>query len=241
LPDVGRVVPAGLALPHRGLQVGGSVGGRTGQRPDGDGDAEAGGHRGRRRFHACGQHTTMSRHEDSSRPTPAQSAVGFERGEDRPAALAASPPDAVTGAEMGPTLLPSNKRTAATRRQDSHHPLWPILASWAPPEFVRAEPLDLTHPAVVDPPGRCTASCRSGPGGHHKTGRVFATSAATDRIAPSSRYADALHPARADQLLSGVNSDISYRLMPRTRRPVTSSPLLPRHGAPGGWTHGHPC
>ncbi|MGZ6840050.1 MAG: RES domain-containing protein [Frankiaceae bacterium] len=42
------------------------------------------------------------------------------------------------------------RRWQAVQWWSYHHPSWPILASWARPEFVRAESLDLTHPAVVD-------------------------------------------------------------------------------------------
>lgn len=31
-----------------------------------------------------------------------------------------------------------------------HRPVWPVLASWLRPDFVRVEPLDLDHPAVID-------------------------------------------------------------------------------------------
>lgn len=31
-----------------------------------------------------------------------------------------------------------------------HRPNWTVLASWERPEFVSAEPLELTHPAIVD-------------------------------------------------------------------------------------------
>jgi hypothetical protein len=31
-----------------------------------------------------------------------------------------------------------------------HHPVWSVLASWPRPEFVRVEPLDIGHPALLD-------------------------------------------------------------------------------------------
>lgn len=44
----------------------------------------------------------------------------------------------------------AGRRWQAVQWWSYHRPVWRVLATWHPPDFDHVEPLDLTHPAIVD-------------------------------------------------------------------------------------------